>query len=194
MRTSTLLALATMAVAVAGCADRVEDPMQVSCAFPATGRIYNRTLPELTYAAIDKMTRCGPPEISQTVPIAVASITESQRLDRSSTFGNVLADFARSRLAQNGMDVSEPRLRSSMLLKVDQGEMMLGRDPRHLVAPPLYSAVITGTYGVADKSVFVSLKRIRTDNAQILSAVDFVVWRTGDVDKLLGNLSVAENP
>jgi hypothetical protein len=190
MRTSTLVALAIISVAVAGC-DGMEDPIQLSCASPPkSGRIYKQTLPELTYAAIDKMTQCGPPEISQIVPITVTSITESQRLDRSSTFGNVVADFARSRLAQNRMDVSEPRLRSSMLLKADQGEMMLGRDPRNLVAPPPYSAVIIGTYGIGDKSVFVSLKLIRVDNAQILNAADFVVWRAGDVDNLLVDSNV----
>jgi hypothetical protein len=190
----TLVALAMISIAVAGCG-RFEDPKQFSCASPASdsGRIYRRTLPELTYAAIDKMTLCGPPQISQVVPITVSSITESQRLDSSSAFGNLVADFARSRLAQNHMDVSEPRLRSSMLLKPDQGEMMLGRDPRHLVTSPLYSAIVTGTYGVGDKSVFVSLKLIQADNAQILSAADFVVWRTGDVDNLLGGINIAGN-
>jgi hypothetical protein len=194
MRNFTLVSLVMICAAVAGCT-RLEDPQQFSCAYPTTVpvRIYKKTLAELTYAAIDKMTLCGPPEISQIVPITVSSITESQHLDRSSAFGNIVADFARSRLAQNRMDVLEPRLRSSMLLKADQGEIMLGRDPRSLVASPSYAAVVAGTYGVGDTSVFVNLKLIRADNAQILSAADFIVWRDGDIKNLLGDLSIAGN-
>jgi hypothetical protein len=186
--------LAVISAAVAGCTG-FEDPKQFSCALPAARhvRIYKRTLVELTYAAVDKMTLCGPPEVSRIVPITVSSITESQHLDTTSTFGNIIGDFARSRLAQNRMDVFEPRLRSAMLLRTDQGEMMLGRDPRALVTSPPYSAVLTGTYGVGDTSVFVSLKLIRADNAKILSAADFVAWRDGDVNNLLGNSSISVN-
>ena len=196
MRNLSPVTLAMLSVVIAGCAGKFEDPpQQSSCASPAgySGRIYKGTLPELTYAAIDKMTLCARPEISPIVPVTVSSITESQRVNRSSTFGNVVADFARTRLAQNWMDVSEPRLRSRMLLKEDQGEMMLDRDPRNLVTAPKSAEVVTGTYGVGDKSVYVSLKLIQSDTGKILSAADFVVWREGDVDKLLGNTSIAIN-
>jgi hypothetical protein len=194
MKNSALFALAMVSIATAGCTG-FEDPQQFSCAQPPAGRPYShhykRTLPELTYAAIDKMTLCARPEISPNVPVIVSSLTDSRRLESSSTFGNIVADFARSRLAQNRMDVSEFRLRSAMLLKQDQGEMMLSRNPGDMVKPPpLYSAVLTGTYAVGDDSVFVSLKLIRSDNAQILSAADFVVWHAGDADRLLGDSTV----
>ena len=185
MRTFMLMSLAIISVALAGCRDDVDERVLLTCA-SRTDRSYGPALTELVYSAIDKITQLGEPELSQIVPITVASVTESQRLDKSSTFGNVVADFARSRLAQNHMAVSEQRLRSSMLLKADQGEMMLGREPRNLVAPPLYSTVLTGTYGVGGENVFVSLKLIRADNGQILSAADFIVWRTSDIDAMLG--------
>jgi hypothetical protein len=122
------------------------------------------------------------------VPITVSSITDSQHVDRSSPFGNMVADFARARLAENHMLVSEPRLRSALLMQVDPGEMFLSRDPSKLTMPhPPYAAVLTGTYGAGDDHVFVSLKLIRTDNAQILSAADFVIPRGGDVGSLLNS-------
>jgi hypothetical protein len=71
-------------------------------------------------------------------------------------------------------------------MKADQGEMFLSRDPSKLTMPhPPYAAVLTGTYGVGSDNVFVSLKLIRTDNAQVLSAADFIVSRSGDVGSLL---------
>ena len=114
------------------------DPGQLSCHATGTypARIYAKSLPELTYLAVDKLTLCGWPNISPAVPMVVSSITDSRLVDRSTTFGNVVADLVRSRLAQDGMNVSDARLRSGMLLKPDQGEMMLVRDPSSLVPPP----------------------------------------------------------
>lgn len=62
----------------------------------------------------------------------------------------------------------------------------LSHDPSRLTVPhPPYATVLTGTYGVDANNVFVSLKLIRTDNAQVLSIADFVLPRYGDVDTLL---------
>jgi hypothetical protein len=134
--------------------------------------------------AIDKMTICAKYLVSEQVPITVSSITDAQHVDQSSRLGNMIADFARSRLSENHMTVSEQRLRTDMLMAVDQGEMLLSRDPNKLTHPA-YAAVLTGTYGVGAGHVFVSLKLIRSDNAQILSAADFVLPRQGDVEALL---------
>ena len=78
-----------------------------------------------------------------------------------------------------------------MLLRQNEGEMMLARDPKALVGAPAYSAILTGTYAVGESSVFVSLKLIRADTAQILAAADFVARRTEDANSLLGLGAVA---
>jgi hypothetical protein len=178
-----------------GCGDHMQDaPPQLASgadcpAYAHPARIYaagSGALPELTYAAVDRMAFCAKDIVSETVPITVSSITESQYVDRTSPFGNMVADFARARLAENHLTVSEPRLRSNLLMKANQGEMFLSRDPSKLTMPhPPYAAVLTGTYGVGSENVFVSLKLIRTDNAQVLSAADFIVPRSGDVGSLL---------
>jgi hypothetical protein len=194
MRISRLASVSALAF-LTGCGGRIIDAPQqlvqgpVCPAYERPTRQYvsgSEALPELTYAAIDKMTFCAKDIVSERVPITVSSITDTQHLDRSSTFGNMVADFARARLAENHMDVSEPRLRSDLLMQADQGEMFLSRDPSKLTVPhPPYAAVLTGTYGIGASHVFVSLKLIRTDNTQVLSAADFVLPRQGDVDSLL---------
>jgi hypothetical protein len=194
MRIDYLAIFSTLA-ALAGCGDQMQgaQPQFVSgtdCpAYARPTRIYaagSAVLPELTYVAVDKMTFCARDVVSEKVPITVSSITDSQHVDRTSPFGNMVADFARARLAENHMAVSEPRLRSDLLMQADKGEMFLSRDPSKLTMPhPPYAAVLTGTYGVGSDNVFVSLKLIRTDNAQVLSAADFVVPRSGDVGSLL---------
>jgi hypothetical protein len=195
MRVSRLASVAALAL-LTGCGGQIVDAPPQLVQGPACPAYEHRTphymggpeaLPELTYAAIDKMTYCSQDIVSQRVPITVSSITDTQHLNQSSTFGNMVADFARARLAENHMDVSEPRLRSDLLMRADQGEMILSRDPSKLTVPhPPYAVVLTGTYAVGANHVFVSLKLIRTDNTQVLSAADFVLPRYGDVDALLG--------
>nr|WP_294546157.1 FlgO family outer membrane protein [uncultured Rhodopila sp.] len=196
MRFDYIVLFSTLAM-LTGCGDHLQDaPPQLSSgadcpAYAHPNRHYADgagALPELTYAAVDKMTFCAKDIVSEKVPITVSSITDAQHVDKTSPFGNMLADFARARLAENHMAVSEPRLRSDLLMQADQGEMFLSRDPSKLTMPhPPYAAVLTGTYGVGSENVFVSLKLIRTDNAQVLSAADFVVPRGGDVGSLLGS-------
>lgn len=118
-------------------------------------------------------------------PVVVASVTDVEHIEQTSRFGDLIAELARSRLAQDGVAVSEPTLRSAMLLRKNQGAMMLGRNPRQLVAPPDYSYVLTGTYAVGKDRVYVTLKLLDPDNARIVGSVDFVAWRNGDVDYLL---------
>lgn len=139
----------------------------------------------LTYRAVDQLLQ-STPELNATVPLVVSSITDSQRIDQSFSFGAIIADLVKSRLSQEHMTVIEPRLRSSMLLKKDEGEMMLARDSRAIMSGPPYSCVLTGTYATAGSRVYVALKLISADDARILSAVDFVVYRNTDINRLLG--------
>lgn len=162
-------------LALAACADRFQNPPRPP---------YN--LVELTYKAVDRLGQRSTPQLTPEIPIVVSSITDAQKIDQSSKFGNLIADFARSRLAQNHLTVSEQRLRSSMQFQKDDGEMMLARDRRIIVTDPMHSCILTGTYAAARSQVYVGLKLIRMDDAHIISAVDFVVLRNDDVSRLLG--------
>ncbi len=142
----------------------------------------------LTYSAVDKLLSTTP-QLTVAVPLVVSSITDSQMIDQSSSFGTIIADLVKSRLSQDHMNVSEQRLRTSMLFKRDEGEMMLARDKRAIVPGPLYSCILTGTYAAAGSRIYVALKLISANDARIVSAVDFVVFRNKDVNRLLGNSS-----
>ncbi len=196
MRVGGTLAVAALLLAgLQGCTGFRNAPAEAAarCTY-APGevvRVPAQTIAELTYGAVDGIRACLSPDMARNLPIVVASIADVQWLERSSAFGNIVADFARTRLVQNGMIVAEPRLRSAMLLRQNEGEMMLARDPKALVGAPPHSAILTGTYAVGDDSVFVSLKLIRADTAQILAAADFVARRTEDANGLLGLRAVA---
>ena len=174
------------ALAVVGCASRFQDPLILQSDACYLEHRPGTELGGLTYQAVDRLKSRAIPVLTPDVPIIVASISDAQRLDETSKFGNLIADLVKSRLSQNCLTVAEERLRSRMHLKRDEGEMMLARDANEIIPPPPYASVATGTYAVGDERVYVSLKLIRRDSARIMSSVDFVVWKTADVSRLLG--------
>jgi hypothetical protein len=132
----------------------------------------------LTYRAVDRIV-AGVPELSQGKPVVVGTISEVQRLDRSTPFGNLVADLVRGRLAQKGVVVADMRLRSAVLLDRKEGEMTLANDRASVMAPPNAAGILTGTYAAGDEMIYVSLKLVSASDARIVAAVDFAVPRRG---------------
>jgi hypothetical protein len=175
-RASSVLAAAAAAVLLSGC---------VSGSDSATSSVTVGSRPEthgeigtLTYRAIDRLV-AGAPELAQGRTVVVGSVVEVQRVDRSTPFGNLVADLARSRMVQKGVTVAETRLRTAMLLDRKQGEITLAHDRASVVAPPNAAGILTGTYAASDDFIIVSLKLVSLSDARIVAAVDFEVPRRG---------------
>jgi TolB-like protein len=147
---------------------------------PPTGREIGR----VAYASVDHML-AGAPQLARDTPIAVATLTDAQQIETSTPFGHFIAEIVRSRLAQQGMRVSELRMRSAVRMHPVQGELSLARNPREVLPPPSVAAIVNGTYTVGGRLVFVSLRMVSAADGRILSAVDFAVPRFPDADEML---------
>ena len=107
-------------------------------------------------------------------PILVASFVNIDNVQRSSTFGRVIAEQMASRLSQKGYKVIEMKMRSdSIFIKEQTGELMLSRELRQISQKHKAYAVIVGTYGVSKYVVYLTAKLIRTKDNVILSAYDY---------------------
>jgi hypothetical protein len=148
-------------------------------------------LGERTYRAVDRMLDENPTLMGSRAPVAVGSVADIQDVSHGTPFGNIIADFARTRLVQRGVPVTELRLRSSVLLERTQGEMMLARDRRAIYPPPAAADLLAGTYAIGSGRVYVSLKIISTADAHIAAAADFSVPLQGDAQALLLQTSTA---
>lgn len=179
-----LAGVAALALVLVGCT-AFEDPQ-----VPSERARYGGDLGTLTYRAVDRLLAQAP-EIAPGSTLVVASVANVQELDKSSPFGNIVADLTRDRLVQQGINVVEPRLRTAMLLKHAQGEMMLSRDPRAMVAPPSAAGVLTGSYAVGGDRIYVSLKLVSRTDARIVSATDYAVPRYRDANGLLSREDMA---
>ncbi|HEY2617323.1 MAG TPA: FlgO family outer membrane protein [Acetobacteraceae bacterium] len=159
-------------LALAGC----DDPRT-----PATGSVtigaspYIRgDLGTLTYRAVDLLL-AGAPDVAPSAPLVVATVADAQKIETSSALGNIVAEMIRTRLVQNGHVVSEMRLRNAVGLNRNEGEFLLSRNRRALMAPPNAAAMVTGTYAVSFAKVYVSLKLVAASDAHIISGADFAV-------------------
>jgi TolB-like protein len=107
-------------------------------------------------------------------PILVASFVNIDNVQRSSTFGRVIAEQMASRLSQKGYKVIEMKMRSdSIFIQEHTGELMLSRKLRTISNKHNAYAVIVGTYGVSKYVVYLTAKLIRTKDNVILSAYDY---------------------
>ena len=138
-----------------------------------------------TYAAVDAMLEKAPELTSTRGPLVVGSVQDITDVNSSTPFGNVISEMVRSRLVQRGLNVTDLRVRSSVLLERTKGEMLLSRDKKALLPAPLTADLVTGTYAVAPSNVFVSLKIISANDARIIAAADFEAPQSHDVASLL---------
>jgi hypothetical protein len=173
----SLMMLAVAAVlSLGGCAFESRTPSSSSSNGPAAGS--KAEIGGLTYRAIDRLVAAAP-ELLVGKSVVVSSIVDEQQVGKSSPFGNLVADLARSRLVQRGIAVSETRLRSAVLFDEKQGSLMLANQSSAVVPPPSAAAVLTGTYAAGDTVIYVSLKLVGIADAHIVGAVDFVIPRLG---------------
>jgi TolB-like protein len=131
-------------------------------------------LGSLTYRAVDLML-AGAPDVRSNTPLIVASIADTQNMETSSALGNIVADMIRTRITQDGYSASEIRLRNEISFSKGEGEFLLSRNRRALMAAPNAAAIVTGTYAADYEKVYVSIKLVSATDAHIIAGADFVV-------------------
>lgn len=119
-------------------------------------------------------------------PILVASFVNIDNVQKSSTFGRVIAEQMASRLSQKGYKVIEMKMRSdSIFIQEQTGELMLSRELRQISHKHNAYAVLVGTYGASKYVVYLTAKLIRTKDNVILNAYDYSLPVGPDTRKML---------
>jgi hypothetical protein len=172
-RARPVAALLLIGITLAGCGANLTGQAD-SSVLAGSAPYGENDLGTLTYRAVDLMLAAAP-GVSMDSPLIVASIADTQNLESSSALGNIVADMIRTRVVQDGYAASEFRLRNAIGFNKGQGEFLLSRNRRALLAAPNAAAIVTGTYAVSYEKVYVSLKMISATDAHIMAGADFVV-------------------
>ena len=147
---------------------------------------------DYTYDATDSLIS-GARGLSANTPILVGTLSDVDKLERSSTFGRVISEQVSARLSQRGFSVSELKMRNSVNIKEglgdpnESGEFLFSRDISAIGGAHQAAVAVTGTYAVAGKEILVNLKMIDVSTGKLLSASDFNVPLDSNTRPLVKN-------
>lgn len=118
--------------------------------------------------------------------VMVGTLVNVDSLSESSRLGRTVAEQVQARLTQRGYRVIELKLRGSLFIKKDQGELLLSREVQDLRETHRAEAVVVGTYSVANQFVYVNLKMVDANNLTV-GAHDYTLPLDRNVRTLLKN-------
>lgn len=122
--------------------------------------------------------------LSRTRPVVVTTIASVDDLDSSSTFGRLASEMIANRMQQRGYVVREAAY-TRMLTANREGILTLSRNASDILRPINAQAVVAGTYAVAGRMIYLSLRLLNADNGQLLSSTDVAIPRNENTDALL---------
>lgn len=134
--------------------------------------------------ALDYSVKFGGHEMPKDATLMVATLVNVDSLGESSRLGRTISEQVQARLTHHGYKVIELKLRGSLFVKKEQGELLLSREVQDLRADHKAQAVVVGTYSVAKQFVYVNLKMVDTDNLAV-GAYDYTLPLDRNVRALL---------
>ena len=105
--------------------------------------------------------------------LIAASFANIDDLEKSSTFGRMIAQQIASEFSKQGYEVVELLLRGDIYISKGEGEFLLSRNLKNLFAEHDAQAVIVGTYAVGSKKVYVTSKLVHADDSIVLASHNF---------------------
>jgi len=124
-------------------------------------------------------------QFDPTKTILVASFVNIDDVQTSSTFGRIIAEQIGSRVSQQGYKVVEMKLRGSVFVQEQTGELLLSREILEISSNHNADAVIVGTYAESKTTVYVTVKLIRAADAVIIASQDYSLPVGPDTKRLL---------
>ncbi len=105
-------------------------------------------------------------------PVLVTTLVSNDNLTKSSAFGRSLQNAIAAELVRQGYAVNEVRLRGNVLLAAGEGEFMLSRDLMELQEKQKAQAVVVGTYSLANRVMYLSVRLVSPAGGHIRSAYE----------------------
>lgn len=118
-------------------------------------------------------------------PVLVATLVNVDRLNESSRLGRIFSEQIAGRMAQRGLRVTEVKLRDSLVLHRDQGELLLSREAREVSQAQNAQAVVVGTYAMSASVLYLSLKLVNPVGNHVVAAHNYAVPVDENVRTLL---------
>ena len=135
--------------------------------------------------AAEKLLSTASERLSEQAPIIATTFVDVDQLDRSSTLGRTLSEAFTSRLVQGGLNVIEVKMRNSLYIEQNTGELILSRNVQRLSANHDAQAVLLGTYAKGQNALFINARLVRISDRHVLGASSFEVPLDNDLRAML---------
>lgn len=150
-----------------------------------------KDLKDYSYDGADDLVWKARRSLAASTPILIGTITNVDKLERSSTFGRIVTEQISSRMTQRGFDVTELKMRNSVNIKEglndpsESGEYLFSRDVQSIGGEHAAGGAVTGTYAVAGSEIYVNLKMVNVSTGKLIAATDFSVPLTSNMRELV---------
>lgn len=141
-------------------------------------------LPELAQAAAEQMVASNP-DITRYSPMIAATFVSIDNLSQSSTLGRIGSEIMASALGRQGMQVREVKMRDSLFIEENVGELILSRTVQRLSAQHDARSILMGTYAQGQDYVYISARVVRSSDAMVLGSADFKLKLNNNTRSLL---------
>lgn len=175
IRSLIIVTLAIVAVSLAGCSSNKTSTSRYD--------VEVNLVSELNKGAQALLAKTSGLQTGQ--PVIAASFVSVDNLQTSSTFGRQASEIFATALTQTGVPVVEVKLRDSIFIKENTGELMLSRELRHLSSSHSAQAVAVGTYAVGGTHLYVNVRIVRTADSVILGSHNFSLPINRDIQRML---------
>lgn len=118
-------------------------------------------------------------------PVIVVSVVNMNQLNKTSSFGRLIAEQLSARMSQLKYNVVELKVRNDILMKNHQGEFLLTREIKEIANSVNAEAVVVGTYVENTNDVFVNLKVVRPSNNIVLAGCSYAIPKAANIKGML---------
>jgi TolB-like protein len=118
-------------------------------------------------------------------PLIIATVVNIDALEQTTTLGRLVSEQVSTRMAQGGLAMLEMKLRNSVYLKRNQGELMLTREIGEVANSHNAQAIVVGSYAETSDMVFINIKVIQPNTNFVLAGHDYVLAKEAIVRSML---------
>ncbi|KAF0188661.1 MAG: putative integral membrane [Desulfobulbaceae bacterium] len=122
------------------------------------------------------------------LPILTTTFVNNDNLKETSRFGRILQEHITSRLVQLNYSVQEIKLRETLLMREQSGEIMLSRSLQDITQQKTLSpqAILVGTYSYTERVMYISARLINPKDRNIISSTDYRLCMDDNVLAMFG--------
>ena len=119
-------------------------------------------------------------------PIMVTTLVNNDNLEQTSSFGRSFQNNIAAGFVTRGYPVRETNLHLERLGKDNKGDFMLTRELKLLAYQQRAQAVVVGTYTMANRVMYLSVRLVNPIDQGILAAYENKLYLDADSLKMLG--------